>query len=298
MAKLSLLPPQNVVTSVTYGDAKARGQMRLFKAKLARDYAAFDKGYAKLDGRNPKSPVIDFDRKSGTGQRRALARIKTALGSGAVLEGLRLDGKHRLAVFSILKPRNAVVVGHDDGRPIPEGLKQDCVTVQYVLTGVFGDDIGITEGLWTIELPDHALGRAVSAGEDPAGTIREAHHNVLALKATDVIDDTGVIGRPGHSFLVKAGRGGFICTISTRPDVSLGGELAVHVRAETWVASEMLFENQKLLVGNGEAGERLGDSYLLPPPLRKLEREGDLVRSVIWSPGLPELLAAARGTVN
>jgi hypothetical protein len=249
------------VTKVTYRDAQTRGRMRLWKRALARDYQTFDRAY--------RSPIVlamvaDFaKRSSAKGRRRAFDKIHRSYGPGVTLEGLRLDGNHPLAVWSILKPRDAVTVD----APIESGKAQNCVTVNYVVAGMLGNpraDCG--EGLWTLEVPDHAIGRAISAGMQPSAIITEAHHNLLQLAATAIAPDGS--GNCEHRFLVKAGSGGFICHIAIGEDISLNGDFCAHVRADTWITEGMLHSDQTLLVGNGKPGERLGDSYLLPAPFR------------------------------
>src|SRR5262249_7957420 len=113
------------VTSVTYRDAWSRGLVRQWKNKLAHHYATFSIAY---DSDNLLAVAEDFVKKhSAKGRRRALDKLSRSFGPGAVLDGLRIDGKHPLAVWSILKPRNAVTVN-----ATPEsGLAQDCVCINY-----------------------------------------------------------------------------------------------------------------------------------------------------------------------
>jgi hypothetical protein len=59
-----------------------------------------------------------------------------------------------------------------------------------------------------------------------------------------------------------------------------------------------MHDDQTLLAGNGAVGQRLGDSLLLPAPLRKFAREGERVMPITWTPGLPELIGAARGRAH
>ena len=61
-------------------------------------------------------------------------------------------------------------------------LLQDCVAVNYILAGCIDNIIRVSEGMWTLEVPDHALGRAVERSRllHPGDLIREAHQNLLA----------------------------------------------------------------------------------------------------------------------
>jgi hypothetical protein len=235
-------------------------------------------------------------RGSATGRRRAFDKIAAAVGPGPILEGLRLDGEHPLAVWSILKPRDAVTV---DAAP-ESGLAQDCVTVNYMLAGMLpstappgGRMVGLCEGLWTLEVPDHALGRAIErSGLLPDALIAEAHHQLLRLRADVVIRDRCFDG--AQRFLVKAGAGGFVCSLRPGEEVSLG-RLTVSVRADTWLAEDMLHDDQVLLAEDGKPGERLGDCWLVPAPLCRIVRQGEQLDAVLWGPGLPELLAQPAG---
>jgi hypothetical protein len=202
-----------------------------------------------------------------------------------MLEGLRLEGKHPLAVWSILKPREAFAVG-----ALPEsGKAQDCVTVNYVLAGAV-----LGEGLWSLEVPDHALGRCIErSGLLPGAIISEAHHNLLRLRA-ETVAPGGVFD--DRRFLVKAGSGGFVCSLWAGQNVSLGGECSISVHADTWLAGDMLHADQILLADDGEPGARLGDGWFVPAPLRRIADEGNgLLRLSLWGPALPELLAKPQG---
>jgi hypothetical protein len=136
-----------------------RGQLRQWKEKLAQQYRQFDRAYC--DHRT-RSFAEDFvNRSSRQGRRRALGKLKRAFGPGVTLEGLRLDGNYPMAVWSLLSSRESVTAG----APMESGLAQDCVTVNCVLAGRLPSptEAGLAEGLWSLEIPDHALGRRSSA---------------------------------------------------------------------------------------------------------------------------------------
>jgi hypothetical protein len=279
-----------VNTTVAYSEAAARGRLREWKKQLARDYKVFDRAYS---ARSALRPLFDdlVNRGSHKGRRRAFAKIAPALGSGPVLEGLRLDGDAPLALWSILKPRDSVTVG----APPETGLAQGCVTVNYVLAGVLpqweGDQVtgvmaGITEGLWTLEVPDHALGRAMTrSGFLPDAIIREAHHNLLRLRASQL--------PPLPQFLVKAGPGGFVCELALGADQSAAFALSAHVRAATWISDDMVHPGQLLLLDDAMPGGRLQDWFLLPFPLRRFAADQKQCR--VWRPGRLDLLAETKG---
>jgi hypothetical protein len=72
------------------------------------------------------------------------------------LEGVRLDGAYPLAVWAVLKPREAVTKavmapGGEENPPAPRDA-QDCVVVEYLVAGVLPGVIGWAAGLWTLEI--------------------------------------------------------------------------------------------------------------------------------------------------
>lgn len=275
----------------TYANAAIRGQMRQWKGELADDYCTFDRACRSA---GLKSAAIDFaQRNSEKGRRRAFEKIRKAFGPGATLEGLRIEGKHPLAIWSILKPRHAVIM---DAAP-ESGLMQDCVTVNYAAVGTLPDCIGHAEGLWTLEVSDHALGRAIErSGTLPTAIIREAHFNLLALPI-DLLattDSTGTL-RITPRFLVKAGAGGFAAQLNIGEDVSLSGAFMINARANTWLADDMLHDDQVLLVDDGRPGRRLGDGWLLPAPFRHITRDSNKYSVGVASPGPPGLIAKPQG---
>jgi hypothetical protein len=303
-----------------------RGQLRQWKEKLAQQYRQFDRAYR--DERT-QPLVTDFlKRSSREGRRRAFRKLARAFGPGVTLEGLRLDGDYPMAVWSILKPRESVA----GGAPADSGLAQDCVTVNFLLAGRLPSRVGPgipgpaifghAEGLWSLEVPDHALGRAIErSGHLPDAVIAEAHHNVLRLRQ-DQLQPTGMTVLPvtssggfrmtlGSQFLVRAGGGGFICELALGPDVSIdeeprvlfsafsGRELVVCARAVTWIAEDMVREQQVLLADDGMPGERLGDGWLMPGPLRQISitenADGRMSINLSCEPGFPELLVKPAG---
>jgi hypothetical protein len=142
------------------------------------------------------------------GRQRAFEKINRALGLGVRLEAKHLDGKAARAVWSIYKPGGAVICD-TDAHP---ALLQDCVTVNYIVAGAGQRGIGIYDGKWTLEVPDHALGRAVerSGMLHPGAIIREAHVNLLELPATVMVDRPNFRDTKAPGLYVKAGPGCFV----------------------------------------------------------------------------------------
>jgi len=274
-------------------DAATRGRLRQFKAELATRYARLDR---LIDTHGMDADMHAFaNRSSATGRGRAFERVRRALATtGATLEGVRLTGKWPLAVWSILKPRDAVVRSDDPSDA------QNCVTVNYILVGRFPNRLGnFAEGIWTLELPDHALGRLIQrqTEADPVADIRAAHHAAFRLRQNDVAPD-GWFKRDFH-FLLPAGPGAFVCFVVKGYYKSPNDDLSVHIRARTWLHTDQLRDDQTPVLDDGAPGERLGDGWLLPEYLRSItlkddgNDEGRLILDP-WAPGLPEIMAHAR----
>jgi hypothetical protein len=111
----------------------------------------------------------------------------------------------------------------------------------------------------------------------------------------------------GSQFLVRAGSGGFICELTMGPAVSIdeeprvplsafsGREMGVSARAVTWIAEDMVREQQVLLADDGMPGERLGDGWLMPGPLRQISITENMSINLNCEPGFPELLVKPAG---
>jgi len=272
---------------VVYGNAEVRGRLRVWKKQLAQHYAQFDVGYESLRDGNLKSIPQDLVKCTRGGRERALSAIRRAVGPGATFETTYLNG--RLALFSILKPRSSVIC--ETYPDVSEGerasLFQDCVTVNYFLVGkipgALGDRIELAEGLWTLEVPDHALGRAVERSRylHPGAIIREAHLNLLELPNAAM----RLLNGERRTAYVKAGPGCFVAAISAARDVSNDDQYGVHVRVATWLDEDQLHADQVPLHEKGKPGDRLVDGWLRPEPLRKIvETESGTLNVVSWQP--------------
>jgi hypothetical protein len=271
--------------SITYGDAETRRKLRAWKKKLATDYAIFNSAWPRLD-----EVIKDFVlRGSATGRKRAFDKVRAMLGPGVTLEHLELSSRHSHAIFSILKPRESVIYENEKEVLKPTYL-QDCVTVNYFVAGYlprFASDpmVGRGEGLWTLEVPDHALGRAVERSRliHPGTLIREAHVNLLALP-------NAVLGpvfqdKESRGVYIKAGAGAFAGHLFVGPDKSKNFEVSAFVRVKTWLATDQLGADQIILSEKGKPGDRLGDGWLRPSPFCHFERgTGDEVHVKTWQP--------------
>jgi hypothetical protein len=256
-------------SSATFADAETRARLRAWKEKLALDYASFGRALDEV-------PRLLALRNMGAGRcERALAEIQRAVGSGPVLERARLDGEHPYTVWSIMKPRGSVVIEPSKVSEAERALlAQDCVTVNYFVAGWLPDRIGVQEGLWTLEVPDHALGLAMqhSGLLHPGTIIREAHLNLLAAPSS--LASRSEFTDPERGVLIKAGAGAFTCNLLIGPEMSSGDALGAHCRVRTWIDDDRLRNDQIPFVQTGEPGDRLGDSWLAPAPFRRIEKTG------------------------
>jgi hypothetical protein len=208
--------------------------------------------------------------------------------SDLFLDGVR-TATHPTAVWSVIKAREAVAVEPDE-----PGFAQACVTINYAVAG--GLDKGVAEGLWTIEVPDHALGRLLqrAPGVDIDGALRGAHFALLGA-----VQDSLPLAHRDARFMVPAGPGVFMCSALHGPDISTGGQINIHIHAHTWLHSDQLRDDQEaaLIVAAGACQPRLAQSWLLPFPLRRLVRADDrCVHVLTWPPGMPETLDRTRGS--
>jgi hypothetical protein len=273
------------ITDTWYASSETRGSLRQWKKQLAKQYTQFERNYFKL---RLSPDISDFlYRKSDVGRRRAFERIRKSLGRGLVLEGVRIGGEHQCALWHILKPREAV-----DVENLHPAWQQNCVTVNYITLGKLpptwsGRPQHMAKGTWTIEVPDHALGRAVARSglRTPEEIIRHAHYNLLRSRSNLIIPDGCISDK--RAFLVRAGSGGFVCVVRTGPDASLGQNYAFHIYAHTWVSNDMIRDDQVLLADDGLPGARMVDSWLMPNPVRRIFREGESLANWTWEPGLP-----------
>jgi hypothetical protein len=256
--------------SVSYSDAETRGRLRQWKKKLAQNYGIFDSAFKELQGGKLSPLVHDMVKCSRSGRKQAFEKINKALGPGVSLEEVNLGrGSRSLAIWSILKSRNSVAISESER----ESLSQDCVTVNYVLVGT--NAVLVSEGLWTLEVPDHALGRAVERSRflHPGTLIREAHLNLLGLPAT-ILNQKNFTDHRSPGAYIKAGLGCFAGHFHFSEDVSIGNQRSAFVRVKTWLDENQLSERQIILSEKGEEGQRLGDSWLRPRPLCHFEQVG------------------------
>jgi hypothetical protein len=272
---------------VAYGNAEVRGQLRAWKKELAVNYRRMEVALASAEMREA---LGGFVCKAGKGQQRAFAHIKRLVSPSCVLEAVRMDRKFPLSAWSILKPANSVTLN----APVESGRMQHCVLVNYLLLGRLPGRDDVAEGLWGLEVPDHALGRCIERSRLPPGQIvREAHRNLLALDAQTFVHGL----RGGVQIYVPAGPGGFVCDLTVAADQSLHDEADIRLFANTWLSDDHHVPNH-VIRPRMATDKRLGDSVLLPPPLRRFEatRLGDgkvEVQVHTWGGGIPKKTVSA-----
>jgi hypothetical protein len=278
MAEQKLTTPRPPQQPASYPDAAIRGRLRQWKERLAEWHWLVRRPVATLAEDAALGRLVAGFGRRGTvkGRARALKQIARRLGPGAVLEEQRLAGAAPYALWRVLNPRPSIFADPD-----PQSSQaQDCVTVDYVVL----DRSGVSTSVWSLAVPDHALGRALQRhgpGVDPDALVAAAHANLLRLRVDTVVphgafDET-------LSFLVRAGEGGFVCRLL--PGCEEGGRTVVYAYASTWLNEDQLRDEQILLAPDGAPGERLGDHWLKPLPLRT---------AAVRSPGLPTALDLRR----
>jgi hypothetical protein len=256
--------------------AETRGALRLLKQQLAADYA-------RLEALLPRLCVLAGEfvaRGSAKGRQRVFAKLDRLISPYASLSDLQLEQPTPLALWAVLRPREAVILNSDD-----PGEQQDCVAVNYLLVGAAKGPrwAGWADGLWTLEVSDHALHQLIARAPGVAvtETLLAAHRCALLLPLSRFAHDYL------ETILLRAPPGVFICEWLAGADASLDGHTAVHLRAKTWLHDDQLRADQQQLPA-GESGDRLGENYLRPAPLRQLERSGRAVRAWVpnWAPSL------------
>jgi len=254
-------------------DAEARGKVRFWKIAASRRFERIDRF---LKSGVPQQLGVEMVAKTGVGRRRAFDKLhQTFTAQGAVLDRLRLDGKHPAAIWAVLRPRGATHINTTDPRDL-----QDCVMVQYILAGALpnkNDDdprllAGIADGGWTLEVTDHALGRLMQRNRRAEiGTVLiGAHHAILNTRTSTA----SPFIYHGHRLLIPAGNGVFGVEMIMYTDISLPRyqNKSFHLMARHWLDHDQLRDDQDDMIEAdiGNEGERLGDSWLTPAPHRRI----------------------------
>jgi hypothetical protein len=117
----------------------------------------------------------------------------------------------------------------------------------------------------------------------------EAHWAMLRARVADV----GPYFDERREFLLPSTHGAFLCSAITGDVPEYGRIPYAHVR--TWLDRDQLRDDQRPIpVPAGEGERRMGDSYLLPAPLRRIFPEGDRASVAVLIPDLPVWKSALR----
>jgi hypothetical protein len=269
--------------------AEAKGRVRLFKTKAAQNWARVEQTVGNAEFGEAAASIIV--KSSPKGRERAFKKL-ARLDRFATLE-VKRTGRFPLVVWSVFKPRGAVYIDPDNN----PGLAQDCVTIDYVFAGLSPsnsqdrNERSLGGGLWTLEIPDHALGRLAERdpGVDIGAVLRAAHYAALHTPVTAIkagLDDAA------FRFALPAGRGVFLCDAFAAPEI-VSNRRILHLHAYTWFHDDSeggVKTRQRFAVGGPHPGTkpglRLGDSLLLPSIFQHYkEVDGKLV--IPWR--MPEL---------
>jgi hypothetical protein len=150
-------------------------------------------------------------------------------------------------------------------------LCQDSVVVQYLIVGGRKNRGKLSRGLWSLEVPDHALMRLVQRDRkaDIGKVILEAHNAALWMPYTRAPKNTRV------GFNLPAGKGVFMCRMY-HADHESTKRPVVAIRPWTWLHHDQMTEGQdRLTVTRAPPGQTMGDTSLLPRPLRLREKAND-----------------------
>lgn len=227
--------------------AEARGAVRTFKTSLRRADARFQ---AHFESREASREAARYSECGALGRLRALRKLQRRFG----VQDRTVDDA---PVWAHLRPREAAIVN-----PRDLGQTQDAVVIEYVTVTPRGD---LETGLWTLEVPEHALLRAAqrSRGADLRAFILDAHRNLLAVRRESL---------PTGDVLVRAGPGAFVGQMIYGKELKVDG-VVVYFRPRTWLHIDQLGESQVSLSPDGTS-EPWGSGPLLPFPLRSITVAG------------------------
>jgi hypothetical protein len=272
------MPPDRIIIPI---DAEARGKLRAWKAAAAKRWTALQRA---LDEPELQRAAADMTMKTGTGRQRAFAKIQKRIGGYCHFEGARLDGSWPLAIWASLEPRGSVAL--EPGEP---SLAQDCVTVDYIVAGNLPHGPALADGMWSLEIPDHALGRLLQRqrAADLGTVLLAAHHAALRSRVADVAH---CFADPDQRVLLPTRAGCFVSVVALgRDPAEVDSNMTVHIRALTWLSNDQLTDEQErdILLTDDGPGERLGQEWLAPAPLRRITYSNGRANVFIEPPGMP-----------
>lgn len=231
----------------------ARRALRLFRQRI---HASADR-IEHLTLHQPAALSDDIDAwywKKGVGRQRAEARIKRRF------PGVRWHRtSHPVLLGAYLCASDIPLIAS----PTDPGEKQTSVMVHHFMLAE--DKIHL--GPWTLEVPDHAIGRIAERAPhlDIESVFWGAHEEALALAERSVPIGEGafLLATPGGAFMSEFHIGAYQADEQDRECI---------VRPRTWLDQDQLHDDQTVLP-RGEP--TLGATFLLPRPARRLRRAPD-----------------------
>jgi hypothetical protein len=256
-------------------DTATRGILRRFRQRLAEREACLERA---VHSSGFTADTTDFVFKGTTGRERALKRLRQRLEPcGAVFQGSGRTGPYPWVLFLTFEAGGPAAKETPTSRRLAPGEHQDCVVACYL--AIYRDAVDsrvIASGLWSIIIPDHALGRAIqrSRCNDPLPYLLAAHTAALNLPlALTAVSE--LAENPPTQLRIAAGPGHFIGRLQFMR--SEGGRgVNGHLRCETWLADEQVSDRKLAALGaargaaEAKADARYGHLVLLPTPLREL----------------------------
>jgi hypothetical protein len=268
-------------------DTVSRGRLRLWKRAARQRYervaqACQTDAFCVL--------IRDFYSKRGRGQQRALAKLKNTLKEARFVQ-CRLESP-AYALRAILKPRGSIIC---DVPGVDAGRLQDCVVVAGLPAGRLSLPDGTPHfgiagpGIWTIEVQDHALGRLLQRdpGADIDAVLWGAHQTALNMHIDKPVDT---------NFWLPTGNGGFVAQMVGTRTQQNDGEFGFHVQCRTWLHNDQLDKAKIPVATTNTFGERMGDNFLLPVPLRHLAQVPECSAAKLFFTRARELIASTQAT--
>lgn len=249
--------------------AEARGKLRAWRRETLKRYNQMVEttgsvAFARLGD--------EYISKKGIGRERAWKKLSKLLGAqGCHLQWTHKTGNEHHAVWAALHPDKGLTTPQSATHP---SLTQDSVTVKYlVIGGNKHSGAKLSRGVWSLEVPDHALLRLVQRDRqaDIGKVILEAHQAALRMPYARAPKNTKV------GFNLPAGDGVFMCKLYVAEHAEEEDNILVAVRPWTWLHHDQLTPGQeRLLVKQAAPGQyTMGDTLLLPKPLWREDGESD-----------------------
>jgi hypothetical protein len=237
---------------------EARARVRRWKIEAL---ARFERINAVIESDAFAHAGQDFAYKRKLGKRRALLTAKALLREAHFERAHLTDPAY--ALWSFIHPRESVTA---PGEGVAPSLLQECAVVDFVCIGKTWNHLkerlgtGRSRGLWSVEIRAHAIGRLAQREPhaDFDSVIFEAHHEALRIK---------LVPDKGASFLIPAGPGAFVCTLTAGKDTAFS-RTCFCIAAHTWVHVDGITGVHPFAEISTVAGMRLGDSLLMPVGLQ------------------------------